>query len=45
MKIGLLPRFGSCWVGAHWSGYNRTLCVNIVPCITILITLKGGRTP
>lgn len=45
MKFGLLFRFGSFWVGAHWSRRNRRLCVNPIPCVTIWITLKGGTPP
>jgi len=45
MKCGVLFRPGSLWVGAHWSRYNRRLCVNLVPCVTIWFTLKGGVNP
>lgn len=45
MKAGIILRLGSFWVGAHWSGYNKRLCVNVVPCLTIWVTLKGGNTP
>lgn len=31
MKVGLLFRFGSFWVGTHWSSYNRRLCINPLP--------------
>lgn len=45
MKAGILLRWGSVWVGAHWSTANRRLCVNLVPCVTLWITLPGGRAP
>ena len=45
MKIGILFRLGSFWVGAHWSRRNRRLCVNPVPCVTIWVALKGGTPP
>lgn len=45
MKAGVLWRFGSAWVGAHWSPYNRRLCVNLIPFFTIWIAMPGGNTP
>ena len=45
MKIGILFRLGSFWVGAHGSRRNRRLCVNPVPCVTIWVALKGGTPP
>ena len=44
-RIGLLCRWGSFWLGWHWSPYNRRLCVNLVPCCTIWIALPDGRVP
>lgn len=45
MKAGLLFRWGSLWIGAHWSPYNRRLCINLVPCVTFWITAPGGVVP
>jgi len=45
MKAGLIVRLASFWVGAHWSPYNRRLCVNLIPCVTLWVTLPGGNTP
>lgn len=45
MKAGVLFRLGSCWIGWHWSAYNKRLCVNVVPCVTVWLTLPGGNTP
>lgn len=45
MKVGLLLRLGSFWVGAHWSQANKRLCVNLLPCVTVWFTLPGGKTP
>ncbi len=45
MKAGILVRGGSAWVGVHWSSYNRRFCINLVPFVTIWITLKGGNVP
>ncbi|UJM85293.1 hypothetical protein [Rhodanobacter denitrificans] len=45
MKKGLLFRPGSLWIGVHWSRHNRRFCINLIPCVTIWITLAGGNTP
>lgn len=45
MKAGIIVRLGSFWLGAHWSPYNRRLCVNLIPCVTVWVTLPGGNTP
>lgn len=45
MRFGIIYRLGSLWMGVHWSEYNRRVCINPLPCITIWITLKGGKTP
>ncbi len=45
MKFGLLHRWGSLWVGAHWSPGNKRLCINVIPTITLWITLKDGIPP
>lgn len=45
MLIGILFRLGSFWVGAHWSAYNRRLCINLLPCVTVWFVLPGGRPP
>lgn len=45
MKWGILFRWRSLWIGAHWSPYNRRLCVNAVPMITLWIVWPGGISP
>jgi hypothetical protein len=45
VRAGILLRWGSLWVGAHWSRANRRLCINLVPCVTLWITAPGGVTP
>jgi len=45
VKAGILFRWGSCWIGAHWSPGNRRLCINLVPFVTFWITAPGGATP
>lgn len=45
LEAGLLFRLGSFWIGAHWSEYNRRICINLVPCVTLWVCLPGGITP
>lgn len=45
MKAGLVFRWGSAWIGAHWSPYNRRWCINVLPCVTLWVALSGGRAP
>lgn len=45
MKVGLLIRLESFWLGIHYSPYNKRFCINLLPCITIWITKKGGIKP
>lgn len=45
MKVGLLVRWSSLWVGLHWSSYNRCFCLNLVPCVTVWLVLPGGTVP
>jgi hypothetical protein len=45
VKAGILFRWGSCWIGLHWSPANRRLCVNLIPFVTIWIIAPGGVTP
>lgn len=45
MKAGILFRWGSAWVGVHWSPYNKRACINLVPFVTIWITAPGGIAP
>ena len=45
MKTGFLFRWGSAWVGAHYSKHNRRWCVNPLPFVTFWVTLPGGKTP
>lgn len=46
MKAGSLFRLGSAWVGGgHWSPYNRRLCINVLPFVTVWVALPGGNAP
>lgn len=44
-RWGVLFRWGSLWMGAHWSKNNRRLCVNLIPCVTVWIIAKNGVAP
>lgn len=45
MRTGFLFRWGSLWWGAHWSPWNRRLCINLIPCCTFWVTFEGGIAP
>jgi hypothetical protein len=45
MRTGLKLRLASFWIGVHYSPYNRRFCINLIPCVTFWIVLKGGFTP
>jgi len=45
MKIGILFNRGGAWIGWHWSEYNQRLCINVVPFLTIWVTLPDGKVP
>lgn len=43
--FGLLFNSNALWVGAHYSKQNKRLCVNLLPCLTVWVTLPGGMLP
>lgn len=45
LRCGLLARWGSCWIGVHYSAFDRRYCINVLPCVTLWITLPGGYVP
>lgn len=45
MKIGILFNLGSAWIGCHYSDYTKRYCINLVPCVTVWVTKKGGQVP
>lgn len=45
MYGGILINCNAWWVGAHWSPYNKRLCINLLPCITIWFVFDGGNLP
>lgn len=44
-SFGVLFRWTSLWVGLHYSPDNKRFCFNLVPCVTIWLTLPGGKIP
>jgi hypothetical protein len=42
---GVLFNPYALWVGAHYSTYNRRLCINVLPMLTFWIVFKGGTVP
>ena len=45
MRAGWLFNAGALWIGAHYSPSNRRWCINLVPGLTVWITLPGGLPP
>jgi uncharacterized protein YhhL (DUF1145 family) len=43
--IGCLFNINSCWIGYHYSTFNKRLCINLIPFFTIYIVFKGGNLP
>ncbi len=44
-RAGLVLNWRAAWVGAHWGSYNRRLCINLLPFVTLWITMPGGVEP
>lgn len=45
MKIGIIIRVHSFWIGLHYSEFNKRYCLNILPCCTIWWIKKNGNIP
>lgn len=45
MKAGLLFNWRGLWIGAHYSSFNKRLCMNLIPCVTIWVCWEGGKVP
>lgn len=45
MTFGVLFNMRSLWVGAHYSSYNKRLCLNLIPCVTLWVCAPGGNRP
>ncbi|MCK9606225.1 MAG: hypothetical protein M0R33_07205 [Methylomonas sp.] len=44
-RAGWLFRPGSLWIGVHCSAYNKRLCINLLPCVTVWVVMPGGFAP
>lgn len=44
-EIGMCIQPLGLWVGAHYSRHNQRWCINLFPCITVWITMPGGKAP
>lgn len=45
LHCGVLVRLASFWVGVHYSTFDRRFCINLLPCVTVWLTLPGGHIP
>lgn len=45
MTIGIIFQPGAFWIGAHYSTYEKRLCINIIPFLTIWFAKEGGNVP
>lgn len=44
-SFGILFNSGAWWIGAHYSQYNKRLCINLLPCLTIWTCAADGKEP
>jgi len=44
-RWGIVFRWGSLWVGGHWAGQHKRLCVNLIPFVTVWVIGEGGDIP
>jgi len=45
ISIGVTIRLHSFWIGYYYSDYNKRLCINLIPFVTIWLVKRGGKTP
>lgn len=45
LTCGVLFRLQSFWLGVHYSTYDRRICINLLPCVTLWVALPGGYVP
>ena len=45
MKVGIIFRLASFWIGIHYSYKCKRLCVNLIPFVTLWVTFEGGLVP
>lgn len=44
-RVGFKFQLGGLWFGAHYSSYNKRICINLIPCLTVWVCLPGGKMP
>lgn len=44
-RTGLLINKRALWVGVHFSAWNSRVCINLLPCVTLWVTMPGGIEP
>lgn len=45
VSVGLLFNHHAFWIGWHYSRWNRRVCVNVLPCVTVWVCAEGGIEP
>jgi hypothetical protein len=45
IKAGILFNPYGFWLGIHYSAFNKRLCINLFPMLTIWIAFEGGASP
>jgi hypothetical protein len=43
--FGVLVNTNALWVGAHYSAATKRWCINVLPCLTVWFTKRGGDAP
>lgn len=44
-QCGVLFNTGAFWIGVHYSPYNKRYCINVVPFVTLWVSLPDGNVP
>lgn len=45
IKFGLLFNPHALWIGAHYSAYNKRVCINVLPFVTVWVCAEDGKEP
>ena len=43
--FGVLVNTSALWVGAHYYNATKRWCINVLPCLTVWFTKRGGTVP
>lgn len=44
-KAKVLWQWHAVWIGVHYSAFNRRVCLNVIPFLTLCIVFRGGIEP